>query len=135
MKVKGSTALRDLEAAHVLAAGQGTKVFEVGDYRIGCLICADGSHPAAWETFKHDRPDLIFRQNNPRRRGRRETESLRQTVARVDRGRQSLRILLGLISNPAEAVWWPTTEPRSARPTGKGEEEIVYCDYRTMLCG
>jgi predicted amidohydrolase len=48
----------------VLAAGQGTKVFEVGGSRIGCLICADGSQTAAWGTFKHDRPDLIFWQNN-----------------------------------------------------------------------
>jgi predicted amidohydrolase len=62
VKVKGSTALAT--GAPVLAAGQGTKVFELGDYRIGCLICADGSHTAAWETFQHDRPDLIFRQNN-----------------------------------------------------------------------
>ena len=35
----------------VPASEQGTKVFDVGDFRIDCLICADGSHTAAWETF------------------------------------------------------------------------------------
>jgi predicted amidohydrolase len=48
----------------VLAAGDGTAVLSVGDLRIGCLICADGSLPEAWQTFERDRPDLIFWQNN-----------------------------------------------------------------------
>lgn len=48
----------------VLAHGEGTKVIEVGGLRIGCLICADGAQPKAWETFERDKPDLIFWQNN-----------------------------------------------------------------------
>lgn len=48
----------------VLAHGDGTKVLEVDGLRIGCIICADGSQPEAWQTFEQDRPDLIFYQNN-----------------------------------------------------------------------
>ncbi|MDP6039798.1 MAG: carbon-nitrogen hydrolase family protein [Candidatus Latescibacteria bacterium] len=48
----------------VIAPGDGTKVTEVNGLRIGCIICADGSRPEAWETFKKDKPDLIFWQNN-----------------------------------------------------------------------
>ena len=50
----------------VLGSGSGTRVIEVGGLRIGCLICADGSEPEAWATFKNDKPDLIFWQNNRR---------------------------------------------------------------------
>ena len=48
----------------VLAHGEGTRVLPVGGLRIGCIICADGSQPQAWQTFEQDRPDLIFWQNN-----------------------------------------------------------------------
>ena len=48
----------------LLSAGDGTIVMQVGDLSIGCLICADGSREEAWDTFKADRPDLIFWQNN-----------------------------------------------------------------------
>jgi len=48
----------------VLAPGEGTKVIQVGSLRIGCIICADGSQEAAWDTFRHDKPDLVFWQNN-----------------------------------------------------------------------
>jgi len=48
----------------MLAHGDGTEVIGVGGIRIGCVICADGSQPEAWETFERDRPDLIFWQNN-----------------------------------------------------------------------
>jgi predicted amidohydrolase len=48
----------------VLSAGDGTVVMQVGELRIGCIICADGSREEAWDTFKADRPDLIFWQNN-----------------------------------------------------------------------
>jgi len=48
----------------VLAHGDGTKVLVVAGLRIGCVICADGSQEQAWETFRSDRPDLIFWQNN-----------------------------------------------------------------------
>ena len=48
----------------VLGHGDGTKVLKVGGLRMGCLICADGSQPEAWQTFEEDRPDLIFWQNN-----------------------------------------------------------------------
>ena len=48
----------------VLGSGDGTRVIEVGGLRIGCLICADGSRPEAWATFREDKPDLIFWQNN-----------------------------------------------------------------------
>ena len=48
----------------VLGSGTGTRVIQVGDLRIGCLICADGTLPEAWATFKGDKPDLIFWQNN-----------------------------------------------------------------------
>ena len=34
------------------------------DLRIGCIICADGSREEAWDTFKENRPDLVFWQNN-----------------------------------------------------------------------
>ena len=48
----------------VLCSGTGTRVIAVGDLRIGCLICADGSQPEAWATFRDDKPDLVFWQNN-----------------------------------------------------------------------
>lgn len=48
----------------ILSAGDGTTVMQVGDLRIGCMICADGSREEAWQTFEADRPDLIFWQNN-----------------------------------------------------------------------
>lgn len=48
----------------IISPGDGTIVMEVGDLRIGCLICADGSREEAWDTFKEDRPDLMFWQNN-----------------------------------------------------------------------
>jgi predicted amidohydrolase len=50
----------------VLAHGDGTKTIRVGSLRIGCLICADGSQPEAWKTFRRDKPDLVFWQNNRR---------------------------------------------------------------------
>lgn len=48
----------------VLGSGSGTRVIQVGELRIGCLICADGSQAEAWATFEQDKPDLIFWQNN-----------------------------------------------------------------------
>ena len=48
----------------VLGSGGGTVVLDIRGLRIGCLICADGSQPEAWETFEQDKPDLIFWQNN-----------------------------------------------------------------------
>ena len=48
----------------IISAGDGTTVMQVGDLRIGCIICADGSREEAWDTFKAERPDLIFWQNN-----------------------------------------------------------------------
>ena len=48
----------------ILGHGEGTEVAQVGGLRIGCLICADGSQPEAWATFRRDKPDLIFCQNN-----------------------------------------------------------------------
>jgi len=48
----------------VLACGDGTKVFQVGELRIGTLICADGSQERAWEPFRRDKPDLIVWANN-----------------------------------------------------------------------
>jgi len=48
----------------ILGAGDGTKVIKVGDLRIGCIICADGSQPEAWATFEKEKADLIFWQNN-----------------------------------------------------------------------
>jgi predicted amidohydrolase len=48
----------------ILGHGAGTKVFQMGELRIGCIICADGSQSIAWETFERDKPDLIFWQNN-----------------------------------------------------------------------
>src|ERR1051326_1258467 len=47
-----------------LAHGDGTKIIKVGSLRIGCLICADGAQPEAWETFKREPCDLIFWQTN-----------------------------------------------------------------------
>ena len=48
----------------IISAGDGTTVMQVGELRIGCIICADGSREEAWDTFKAERPDLIFWQNN-----------------------------------------------------------------------
>ena len=48
----------------VIAPGEGTVVVSVGGLRIGVLICADGSRDEAWATFRQDKPDLIFYQNN-----------------------------------------------------------------------
>jgi predicted amidohydrolase len=48
----------------ILGSGDGSRVIHVGELRIGCLICADGSQPEAWATFKNDKPDLIFWQIN-----------------------------------------------------------------------
>ena len=48
----------------IISPGDGTAVMQVGALRIGCIICADGSREEAWDTFKADRPDLIFWQNN-----------------------------------------------------------------------
>ena len=48
----------------VMGSGSGTRVIKVGELRIGCLICADGSQPEAWATFKDADLDLIFWQNN-----------------------------------------------------------------------
>ena len=48
----------------ILGSGDGTRVIKVGQLRIGCLICADGSLPEAWKTFENDKPDIIFWQNN-----------------------------------------------------------------------
>ena len=48
----------------ILGSGTGTRVIQVGDLRIGCLICADGNQPEAWSPFKDDKPDIIFWQNN-----------------------------------------------------------------------
>ncbi len=47
-----------------ISAGDGTTVMQIGNLRIGCIICADGSREEAWGTFKDDRPDLVFWQNN-----------------------------------------------------------------------
>jgi predicted amidohydrolase len=48
----------------VLAHGDGTRVIQVGELKIGCIICADGSQKEAWQTFKREKPDLVFWQNN-----------------------------------------------------------------------
>ena len=48
----------------VIAPGGGTEVLTIGSLRIGCMICADGNRPEAWQTFERDRPDLLFWQNN-----------------------------------------------------------------------
>jgi predicted amidohydrolase len=48
----------------VLGAGEGTRNVPVGDLQIGTLICADGSHPRSWETFRARVPDVLFFQAN-----------------------------------------------------------------------
>jgi len=48
----------------ILGYGSGPVTIQVGELSIGCLICADGSQPEAWEIFKKKKPDLIFWQNN-----------------------------------------------------------------------
>lgn len=39
-------------------------MIQVGPLRIGSIICADGSQQQAWDTFRRDKPDLIFWANN-----------------------------------------------------------------------
>ena len=48
----------------ILAHGDGTRNVKVGDLLIGSIICADGNTDAAWDTFRKDKPDLVFFQNN-----------------------------------------------------------------------
>jgi predicted amidohydrolase len=50
----------------IIAAGDGTQNVRVGELTIGTLICADAQHPAAWETFRREVPDVIFFQANSR---------------------------------------------------------------------
>jgi predicted amidohydrolase len=65
----------------ILAAGDGTKNVRVGDLLIGTLICADATHPRAWETFRRAVPDLIFFQSNSSR-GARSALPVCQEIAR-----------------------------------------------------
>jgi predicted amidohydrolase len=106
----------------------------VGDYRIGCLICADGSHPAAWETFRHDRPDLIFWQNN------------RGNVADGKPNLYAKQLRVPIVASNRCGFSWGYFQSGGSclvaddgttvgQANSKGEEEIVYCDYRTMLRG
>ena len=48
----------------VLGHGSGTAIHQVGDLKIGCLICADGTLSEAWNTFEDNQADFIFWQNN-----------------------------------------------------------------------
>lgn len=47
-----------------LSPGKGTEVLQVGPWRIGALICADGMKEEAWTTFAEDKPNFICYQNN-----------------------------------------------------------------------
>ena len=115
----------------LLAAGEGTRVLQVGDLRIGCLICRDGGHPKAWETFEKDKPDLIFWQNNrgnvsdgqPTRRAK----ELRTPIVASNRcGFSYGHFQLGgscIVASDGVAV---------AQANQNGEEEVIYCGYREL---
>jgi predicted amidohydrolase len=116
----------------VLACGEGTKILQVGDLRIGCLICADGAHPKAWETFEKDKPDLIFWQNNrgnvsdgkPNRRAR---ELGVPIVASNRCGFSHGYFQLGgscVVADDGTTV---------AQANRNGEEEIIYCEYPDLI--
>jgi predicted amidohydrolase len=116
----------------VLASGDGTKVMQVGSYRIGCLICADGGHPKAWETFEKEKPDLIFWQNNrgnvadgkPNQRAK---ELQTPVVASNRCGFSYGHFQLGgscIVANDGATV---------AQANKNGEEEIIYSDYRSLI--
>jgi len=116
----------------VLACGDGTKILQVGDFRIGCLICADGGHPKAWETFEKDKPDLIFWQNNrgnvsdgkPNRRA----SELRVPIVASNRcGFSYGYFQLGgscIVADDGTTV---------AQANRNGEEEIIYCEYPELI--
>ena len=48
----------------ILGHGDGTRNVRVGDLTIGSIICADGNTPEAWDTFRCEKPDFVFFQNN-----------------------------------------------------------------------
>ena len=48
----------------ILGHGDGTRNVTCGGLTIGSIICADGNTPEAWETFRKEKPDLVFYQNN-----------------------------------------------------------------------
>ena len=116
----------------VLACGEGTMILQVGGFRIGCLICADGSHPKAWETFEKDKPDLIFWQNNrgnvsDGKPNRRAAELHVPIVASNRCGFSYSHFQLGgscIVADDGVTV---------AQANRNGEEEIIYCDYPELI--
>jgi predicted amidohydrolase len=115
-----------------VAAGGGTIVMQVGELRIGCIICADGGDPLAWETFEKDRPDLIFWQNNrgnvaKDKRAFEMVEKLKTPMVLTNRvGFSYHHFQAGgsvMIAEDGTAI---------ATASQEGEEDMIWCQYREL---
>jgi predicted amidohydrolase len=115
-----------------LAGGDGTKVLQIGTLRIGTLICADGSQEKSWDTFKNEKPDVIFWQNN------------RDTAIRdgdVQKYSKELGVPI-LASNRCGYSWkyfqlggsciCSDAGKITAQANEKGEEEIIYSSLEEL---
>lgn len=117
----------------ILGHGEGTKIVQVGNLRIGCIICADGSQPEAWETFRRDTPDLIFWQNNRRNvveRGNAQQHAKELNVPIVATNRCGFSYHhfeeggSCILADDGSVV---------VKANEKGEEEIIYATFEELL--
>lgn len=117
----------------ILGYGEGTKVIQVGKLRIGCIICADGSQLQAWETFRRDKPDLIFWQNNRRNvveRGNAQQHAKEFNVPMVATNRCGFSYHhfeeggSCILADDGSVV---------VKANEKGEEEIIYATFEELL--
>ena len=118
----------------VLAHGNGTEVIEVAGLRIGCLICADGSRPEAWETFEKDRPDLIFWQNN---RGNVVSDGKPQEYAKKLKTPMVATNRCGFSYHHFQAggTCVIASDGRVvAKANEDGEEEMIFADFSALRC-
>lgn len=115
----------------ILAHGGGTKTIKVGSLRIGCLICADGTQPDAWRTFRRDKPDLVFWQNNAgnvrKTTAQKHARRLRTPMVCTNRcGFSYHHFMEGgtcVIASDGSVV---------ARANEKGEEEMIFAQFRDL---
>ena len=117
----------------VLTPGEGTKIVKFGDLCIGCIICADGKRDEAWDTFRKDRPDLIFWQNN--------RSSLFKYLSPLPRS-EDLKIPM-VVTNRCGFSYMHFCEGGScfidnksrivAKANEDGKEEIIYCLYNDLV--
>jgi predicted amidohydrolase len=121
----------------IIAPGEGTKNVRVGDLTIGTLICADAEHPAAWETFRREVPDLIFFQANSSGGA---GSSLRacQDVART----LGVPMVATNRAGFSYASWMKGGSflladdgTVVAQANEQGEEEVVYADWSALTPG